>query len=279
MATPRYRCRHCGAAVGAEERFCGECGRPLEHPAHAPPSTATASASPPSPPPPRATTPTAPSRHAGLVSVLIVLLAMSGFYFAWGKYIAPRLKPGARAPASADSMAVLRVDSTPARNAAAGPQARPAATGTATNESAPLVTEEAVRWADANSFERYQAQQQLREGLAYLYGQGVPVDYGRARRALEAAASVEGAAAFQLYRMYGLGMGVIPDVQASFLWLQRAATLGDAEGQYTLGRFYFDGSGRFLAPDHVLSAQWLRAAAAQGHEGAQAFLREQGWDQ
>lgn len=209
---------------------------------------------------------------------MIVILAMTGFYFAWGKYIAPRLKPGARAPVAADSTRSPRVNPT-----TAGAPATPGTTAgrgpAASTRNAPLVTDEAVRWADANSFDRYQARQRLEEGMAYLSGQGVPVDYARARIALEAAAQYEGVAAFQLFRIYGLGLGVIPDVQASLLWLQRAAALGDAEGQYTLGRFYFDGSGRVLAPDHALAGQWLRAAAAQGHQGAQAFLREQGWDQ
>ena len=62
----------------------------------------------------------------------------------------------------------------------------------------------------------------------------------------------------------------------SLIALRRAARLGDADAQYTLARFYYDGFGSFLGPDTALADQWLRAAAAQGHPLAQTFLVEQG---
>ena len=48
--------------------------------------------------------------------------------------------------------------------------------------------------------------------------------------------------------------------------LERAATRGDADAQYGLGRAFMDGNG--VAQDDGEAVRWLRRAAEQGHGAA-----------
>ena len=62
-------CANCGGAVGAEERFCGQCGAPMPAPEQTPAAlvteTAPTQAPPPPPPPPTAQVPPPPPRAGG----------------------------------------------------------------------------------------------------------------------------------------------------------------------------------------------------------------------
>lgn len=79
------------------------------------------------------------------------------------------------------------------------------------------------------------ARAQLRVGLLYLRGEGVPQDYREAR-----------------------------------FWIEKAARQGLADAQTRLGTLYRDGTGS--APDPELARQWLEKAAGQGHAEAQIRL-------
>ncbi len=60
-------------------------------------------------------------------------------------------------------------------------------------------------------------------------------------------------------------------------WFLKAAELGDAKGQYSLGVAYNEGKG--VTQDYALAAQWFRKAADQGLAQAQnnlGFLYQQG---
>jgi len=61
------------------------------------------------------------------------------------------------------------------------------------------------------------------------------------------------------------------DPQAALQHYRRAAEVGFAEAQATLGAIYERGW-QGLAPDPVLAAQWYTKAAAQGHAGAELNL-------
>lgn len=108
-------------------------------------------------------------------------------------------------------------------------------------------------------------------GVCYLYGAGVPADYGRAVSYLELAAA-EGVAGAQnaLGVCYANGAGVEQDPGRAFEWFKRAAQLGDAEAQNNLGNCYYFGKG---APEDAGQAhKWFRLAAAQGNASAQSSL-------
>ena len=57
---------------------------------------------------------------------------------------------------------------------------------------------------------------------------------------------------------------------------RRAAQVGDSDAQYALGYHYWKGRGRGVEGNEEVAAFWMRKAAAQGHRGAEAALRELG---
>eukprot|EP01062_Namystynia_karyoxenos_P033224 TRINITY_DN24430_c0_g1_i1.p1 TRINITY_DN24430_c0_g1~~TRINITY_DN24430_c0_g1_i1.p1 ORF type:complete len:468 (+),score=170.19 TRINITY_DN24430_c0_g1_i1:68-1405(+) len=59
------------------------------------------------------------------------------------------------------------------------------------------------------------------------------------------------------------GFGISPDEDAAAKWYQRAAELGDAEGQMQLAGLYASDTG--VEHDDEQAARWYRAAAEQGH--------------
>jgi hypothetical protein len=65
---------------------------------------------------------------------------------------------------------------------------------------------------------------------------------------------------------YFQGMGVAQDTEKAEQWLIKSAQGGDADGQYTLGGFYF------MKPDIVKAKYWLEKAAEQGHEESKTML-------
>lgn len=81
------------------------------------------------------------------------------------------------------------------------------------------------------------AQVSYLQGMAYVEGDGVPVDPGLAMR-----------------------------------FFDLAADRGHTEAQYAMGRAYLQGVG--TSRDLVKAAQWLAIAAASGHEGAERDLQE-----
>jgi TPR repeat protein len=60
--------------------------------------------------------------------------------------------------------------------------------------------------------------------------------------------------------------GMRKDYTEAVAWYRRAAEQGYAEGQYHLGRMYFDGIG--VSQDDKESAKYIHAAAGQGHDTA-----------
>ena len=65
---------------------------------------------------------------------------------------------------------------------------------------------------------------------------------------------------------YFQGIGAEQDMDAAELWLLKSAQGGNADGQYTLGGFYF------MKPDIVKAQYWIEKAAEQGHGEAKAMF-------
>ena len=76
-------------------------------------------------------------------------------------------------------------------------------------------------------------------------------------------------------------------IDNDFIDILKSAEAGDAETQYRLGSYYYDGevitkdgatgivyycNGEEVTKDYAKAAEWLRKAAEQGHAGAQCKL-------
>jgi TPR repeat protein len=74
--------------------------------------------------------------------------------------------------------------------------------------------------------------------------------------------------------MYGEGQGVPRDEAKSRVWMQKAAELGDAGAQYTIGmkhhRASLDGLPEAAPESRIQAYKWFRLAAAQGYRGSEA---------
>ena len=62
------------------------------------------------------------------------------------------------------------------------------------------------------------------------------------------------------------------DYEKAFQWYSKAATLGDAEGQYNLGKCYYDGTG--VKEDKSKAIYWYRKSAYQKYRRACEVLGE-----
>ena len=68
---------------------------------------------------------------------------------------------------------------------------------------------------------------------------------------------------------YDCGWGVSKDWKRAVELFTLSAEQGNAEGQWLLGWGYYNGFG--VAQNRDLARQWLKRAAAQGHEMAKVF--------
>jgi len=119
--------------------------------------------------------------------------------------------------------------------------------------------------------EQGDATAQLKLGLLYYHGQGVPLDDATARQWFEQAATQGNATAQdRLGSIYYCGEGVPQDYIKAREWYEKAARQGDAEAQFHLGWLYAKGYG---APqNYAMARQWFEQAAAQDHAGAQCQI-------
>jgi TPR repeat protein len=96
-------------------------------------------------------------------------------------------------------------------------------------------------------------------------------DYATALREWEPLAEQGNARAqVKLGLMYRKGNGVPQDYAEAAIWYKKAAELGDAKGQVILGIAYSSGLG--VPQDYAEAAKWYRKAAEQGDAGAQDLL-------
>ena len=154
--------------------------------------------------------------------------------------------------------------------------------------------------AAANAEPRGIASRQVRRGLA-AHGRG---NHAKAFRCFDKAArSGDTEGEFRLGLSYAHGEGVVGSLADAIVWLRRAAEKGHVEAQYQLSLAYLHGGsvdggvstwysraaaidqgtaernrelmfphGIQVPADPAEALRWARAAAEQGHAGAQANL-------
>jgi len=111
------------------------------------------------------------------------------------------------------------------------------------------------------------ADAQVKVGLMYDNGQGVPQDYKIAMKWYRLAAEQGDAfAQYFLGLMYDNGQGVPQDDKTAVKWYRLAAEQGDADAQNNLGNAY--GRGQGVIQDYVRAHMWLNIAASSGDKTA-----------
>ena len=86
----------------------------------------------------------------------------------------------------------------------------------------------------------------------------------------QAAERGEAKAQFNLGVRYATGKGVAENVELAAQWIRKAADQGDVNAQYNLGLMFADGNG--VPQDSARAVVWLRKAADQGDARAQSNL-------
>jgi len=120
--------------------------------------------------------------------------------------------------------------------------------------------------------EKGEADSQVKLGIMYNLGNGVPQDYQVAVKWYRLAAEQGNAQAqFNLGIMYNLGKGVPQDYQEAVKWFRLAAEQGDAHAQYNLGLMYLNGYGVLQSYEEAYA--WWVVAAASGSESARGNMR------
>ncbi len=112
---------------------------------------------------------------------------------------------------------------------------------------------------------------QVRLGVIYLTGDGVPKDDVEAVKWLRMAADQDNPVAERyLAEMYFKGRGVAADNEEAAKWLRMAAEQGDAQSQYNLAVLYSQGEG---VPRNLKeSLSWMTKAAEQNLAAGQMGL-------
>lgn len=106
-------------------------------------------------------------------------------------------------------------------------------------------------------------------GQSYFHGTGVDVDMATAYDWYAKGSEAGDAAAMSsLGYMYSHGMGVPVDLDAARLWYSRSAEEGDPTGQHNYASVFF------TAGESEEAARWMRKSAAQGHEPAIKWVRQ-----
>lgn len=122
--------------------------------------------------------------------------------------------------------------------------------------------QEAVKWyTDAVDNDKM-ATAAFRLGFMYRFGEGVPKD---AKKAIEYyLIAAEGGLTYPqriVAQEYIYGGTIEKNYAAAQMWLEKAATKGDAEAQLILGRFY---ASDFGYKDYQKAFKWIKKSAEQG---------------
>ena len=134
----------------------------------------------------------------------------------------------------------------------------------------PQSYEKAVEWF-TKAAEQGNASAQLNLGYYYGKGRGVIQSYEKAAKWFTKAAEQDVASAqLKIGICLKYGRGVSQSYEKSLYWLLKAAEQNDAEAQCLVARCYEEGIG--VMRDSELATEWYRKAASQGHEAAQIAL-------
>jgi len=112
---------------------------------------------------------------------------------------------------------------------------------------------------------------QVRIGVHYVRGLGVPKDYGEAMRWYRKAADQGNALAqYNIGELYENGLGVPKDYGEAMQWYRKAADQGNAVAQNNIGQLYERGQG--VTQDYGEAMRWYHKAADQGNAAAQSNI-------
>jgi TPR repeat protein len=112
---------------------------------------------------------------------------------------------------------------------------------------------------------------QVRLGVMYYHGRGVPQNYPEAVKwFLKAADQGNAGAQYNLGVMYAKGQGLPQNYPEAVKWYRKAADQGNAGAQANLGVMYDNGRG--VPQNYTEAVKWYRKAADQGNAEAQANL-------
>ena len=127
------------------------------------------------------------------------------------------------------------------------------------------------RAAIQKAADRGYAEAQIRLGVMYINGKGVPQNYAEALKWFRKAADQRSAVGqYYLALMYDRGLGVPQNYTEAVNWFRKAAEQGNAEAQTSLGNMYVFGQG--VPQNFTAAANWYRRAADQGNADGQYFL-------
>ena len=105
-------------------------------------------------------------------------------------------------------------------------------------------------------------------GEMYASGEGVPVDFAKAKDwYLKAANQGSAKAQYNLGTIYASGLGVSLDAVAALTWFQKAASNYLVDAQFAIGQAYSTGAG--VAINQQLAAKWFNQAAEHGDAQSQ----------
>ncbi|KAG0221548.1 hypothetical protein BGW41_006685, partial [Actinomortierella wolfii] len=129
---------------------------------------------------------------------------------------------------------------------------------------------EAIKWYRMAA-EGGDSQAQLRFGVIYAHGRGVPQSETEAMHWFERSAAQGNAIAqFNIGLMYSRGQGIDQSDEEAFKWMRQAAEQGMVEAQFGLGSMYNEGRG--VEQSAEKASIWYSRAAESGHAAAQFHL-------
>ncbi len=112
---------------------------------------------------------------------------------------------------------------------------------------------------------------QLKIGICYQTGNGVPKNNSKAFEWIEKSAKQGNADAQTCLGLcYGMGTGVEENYAEALKWWRKAANQNDAQAQYYIGMCYHHGTG--VSVDHHQAAIWFKKAANLDNSDAQFMM-------
>ena len=104
-------------------------------------------------------------------------------------------------------------------------------------------------------------------GNAYKNGDGVNVDYQKAKKLFqEAYQKGDNTAPRNIALLYQKGQGMPKSLEKALEWFNKAAEIGNVDALKNIGEAYFQGDG--VDKDNYKAIEWYKKAAAQGESGA-----------
>lgn len=125
----------------------------------------------------------------------------------------------------------------------------------------------------ARMIRKLEVEQELADGIAYLFKDVAHNDCKKAFKSIEELANQGNITAqYLLGCMYEIGEGLEKDYQKTKEWYEKAAVQGDSKAQCSLGYMY--GMRVDIQKDFKKAIEWYEKSASQGNKKAQIELKE-----